>query len=117
MDMELNLNVKGLTIEVTPVVRKDNIKGFVIWTFITDCGEIKVKGGTVRIKEFGSQKLLSYDFPAYKAGFKYHKSVYMSNLELYKTLCKATVDKYCSLTGELPNEIQDEEINLDDIPL
>ena len=117
MDMELNINIKGLEIEVTPVIRKDNIKGFIVWTFLTDNGELKIKGGTVRAKEFGSQKLLTYDFPAYKAGFKYHKALFMSNLELYKRLCKATIEKYCSLTGEFPNEIPEEEINLDDIPL
>ncbi|MEK7168393.1 MAG: hypothetical protein AAB778_00090 [Patescibacteria group bacterium] len=113
--MELNIVIRKFELEITPVIRKDNIKGFVIWTFVTDRGELKIKGGTIRLKEFGSKRILTYDFPAYRAGFKFCKAVFMSDLELYKTLCNATVEQYCQMTGDLRSEIFEAEINLDDI--
>lgn len=117
MDMELNIQITGLTIEVTPVIREDNIKAFVNWTFITDSGEWKVKNGTIRIKEFGAVKKLSYDVPAIKGKIRYNKTLFIDNLDLYKQFCKATIDKYVSLTGELPNDVSyEEEVNIDDLP-
>lgn len=45
----------------------------------------------------------------------------MEDKILYLNLCKLTVEKYCELTGEEPNnviiETEMEEVNLDEIPI
>ena len=121
--MELSINITGFNSEVTAVAgRKDNIRGFADWTFSTSVGELKVKGGTIREKEFGSRRIISYEVPAIRTGKGiYKKAFFMEDKVLYLTLCKLTVEKYCELTGEEPNNVivepEVEDINIDEIPI
>lgn len=117
--MDIDIKITGFNPEVKPIVRDDNIKAFVTWVFITDKGELKLKGGTVRLKAFGknSKLILTYDSPAYRTGMGYVKVMFFDNKELYKQLCDFTIDKYCLLTGETRNDaVPEEEINIDEIP-
>lgn len=118
MEMDLNITITSFSVELKPIVRDDNIKAFVTWVFHTDQAKIKIKWGTIRLKEFGAKKLLSYDPPAIKTRFGYSKIIFIDNLELYKSLCRATIKKFCEETGELENNVllnAEEEINIDAI--
>lgn len=116
-DLELNIKIIGFSAEIKPVVRQDNIKAFVTWIFQTESGVIKVYGGTIRQKPFGedSKLILSYDPPA--IGRKFIKVIFIEDKELYKKLCRHTIDLYCQLTGEIRNNISGgEDVNMDEIP-
>src|SRR3989338_9209615 len=103
MDMELNIQIIGFSVDIKPTVRDDNIKAFVVWIFQTTAGEWKVYGGTIRQKPFGKNQklLLSYDPP--RVGRKYSVAFYIDEKELYKKLCNYTIDEYCKITGEVGN--------------
>lgn len=100
-------NFRADTVEIgmRPVVRSDKIRAFVVWTFKTLGGDLKIRGGTVRVKKLsGGEEILAYDAPAYFAG-RYRKSFFWES-EDYKRLCDETIKFYCHLTGEnLPNYV------------
>jgi hypothetical protein len=124
--MEIQINITSFEADVKPVIRDDEIKAFVTWFFESDNGKIKITGGTIKIKEFGQNKIkkLTFDGPAIKTKYgRFFKVLFIDNIPLYKQLCDYTIKKYIELSGELPPDIfwsedyQTEEINLDDIPL
>ena len=119
MKMDISIEIKSFFVEIRPTIREDNIKAFVNWVFSTNKGEIKIKQGTIRLKQFGKKELLSYDLPAVRLKVGFVKVFYMGNKELYKSLCEFTIKTYCQETGELPNKITPdvgEEIDLEDLP-
>lgn len=123
MNMEIKINITSFEPEVKVVVRDDDLKGFVTWIFMSDIGKVKIAGGTIRVKEFGVNKVrkLSYDVPAIKTkGNRYFKVFYIDNLDIYRQLCKTTIDKYIAESGGLPEGVildsPDETVNPDDIP-
>jgi len=102
--MNIEIKITELTIETIAVVgRKDNIRGFFVWKFKSDIGQIIVRGGTIREKEFGSKTILSCEPPCY--GPKFNKAFIIENPELYVKLCNATIATYCKQSGDLPNNI------------
>lgn len=104
--MKIEIKITELIIETTAVVgREDNIKGFFVWKFKSDVGQIIIRGGTIREKEFGTKRLLSCEPPCFKAGIKYFKAFIVENLELYRKICDATIEAYCAQSGNLPNNI------------
>ena len=117
--MNMNINITQFTPDIKPVVRPNsNLKAFVTWIFETSEGQLKITGGTIKLKTFGESKteLLSYDGPAYKGGFKYYTVFFLNNKSLFKQLCEETIRLYCEMTGETytpssPNE----EIDIDEI--
>lgn len=122
MDMELNIIIKGLNIDIIPMVREDKIKAFVQWIFKTDQGDIKIKGGTLKLQDSkdGGKQFLSYNPPAIKGRFnKYFKILFIDNKDLFRSLCLATIKKYASITGEPTNitSIENEEVDIDDLPI
>lgn len=115
--MELDIHIKSVEVEVIVIARSDQIKAFVDWTFKTNTDDWKIKGGTIRYKEFGSKKLLSYEVPAIRTRKGYKKALYIADKELYLKLCNLSVQKFCELSGELPNNvIVEEAVNIDDLP-
>lgn len=122
MDMELNIIIKGLNIDITPVVREDKIKAFVQWIFKTDQGDIKIKGGTIKLQDSKdkTKQFLSYNPPAIRSGFgKFFWAFWMDDKDLFRDLCSATIKKYASITGEPTNitSIENEEVDIDDLPI
>lgn len=119
MELDLDIKIIKVIIEVPTIfANKGMIKGSVHWTFVTNQGNIKVKWGTIRLKEFGQKSVLTYEPPAVqtKAGH-YLKSFFIENKELYIKLGNASVEAYCKESGEpMPNIVIEEEINPDDIP-
>lgn len=117
MYMELNINIHSIEIEITAVARQDNILAFVDWIFKTDIGDMKLKGGTIRRKEFKSKTKLSFDVPAIRSKGGFIKAFFLDNKKVFLQLCAATVKKYCEETGELFEDFSHyEEVNPDDIP-
>lgn len=116
--MELRIKINSLETDISLQARTDNILAFVTWIFKTDVGDIKIKGGTIRRKDFGSKPLLTYDVPAIKTRHGYNKALFIDNKELFVQLCNFTIKKYCEESGDLPNSFSNtEDINLDEIPL
>lgn len=115
--MDIEIIIKHFSVKVIPAVRSDSIKAFVEWVFGSNVGEIKIRGGTIRLKSFGSSKqVLSYEPPAY--GRKYQKTIFIDNKELYKKLCDYTIKKYCDITGEIVAGVEmNEDVDPDEIPI
>ena len=123
MQMELNITITAFEVEIKPVIRADEIKAFVTWYFVSNLGKIKLTGCTIKLKEFGENKVkvLTVDVPAIKFRFgKYFKAFYLPDLETFKRICRFTLDEYLKMSGELPADITidspSEEVNPDDIP-
>lgn len=118
MEMVLDIHITKLTIEILPAVRNDNIKAFVNLIFHTDQGEIKIKNGTIRLKDFGKAQKLSYDVPAVRTRNAFRKCFFLNNLDLYKEICVAVLRAYEEQTGEKVNyDIELEDISIDEIPV
>ncbi len=116
--MELRIKIYALETDLSLQARSDNILAFVTWIFKTDIGDIKIKGGTIRRKEFGSKSLLSYDVPAIKTRHGYNKAFFMDNKELFLKLSNFTIQKYCEESGEPVSGFSNiEDINPDEIPI
>lgn len=116
--MELEIKITNFLVEIKPVVRSDNIKAFVTWIFQTELGVWKVYGGTIRLKPFGknNKMLLSYDPPAF--GPRFTKALFIEDKGTYIKLCDYTIKSYCTLTGEINNNIlMDEGIDPDEVPI
>lgn len=115
--MEINIKITRFEAEVKPIIRNDNIKAFVTWIFYFGSEQIKIYGGTIRLKPFGEndKQLLSYDPPA--IGARYIKVIYFSDKALYLKLCLKTVQVYCEMTGELPNNILYENVDEDSLTI
>ena len=108
--MEMNIKriafqdwrIETLEIQIRPVVRGDKIISFVVWTLKTSKGDLKIRGGTIKLKELPSgEELLSFDAPAYRAGPRYFKSFFLESDE-FRRICAETVKFYCEQTGEVP---------------
>lgn len=115
--MDIELIIKHFSVKIIPTVRADSIKAFVEWVFGSNMGEIKIRGGTIRLKSFGdSKEVLSYEPPAY--GKKYQKAIFIDNKEFYKKLCDYTINKYCDITGEILAGVEmNEDIDPDEIQI
>ena len=118
MNMELQIIIHSLEVDISAQAREDNIRAFVIWIFKTNVGDIKIKGGTIRRKEFGSKSLLSYEPPSIKGRQgKYNRTFFMDDKQLYLKLCAYTIKRYCEESGESGQDFSHyEEVNPDDIP-
>jgi len=121
--MEMNIIINQFEVEVKLVERSDNIKAFINWIFHTSEGQIKIRGGTMKLKQpkFAEEgeTMLSYDVPAYRGKFKYYGVLFIDNKNLFKKLCTETMRRYCEESGvpfDATKFIQ-EEVNIDDIPL
>jgi hypothetical protein len=120
MELDVNIQITKVVIEIpTLFANKGNIRGTVHWTFITNQGDIKVKWGTIRQKDFGQRPILTYEPPAVQTKANHYlKSFFIDNKDLFRKLSDASVAAYCKESGEpLPSIVIEEEINLDEIPI
>ena len=60
---------------------------------------IKIKGWTIRTKEFGDKKVLTVVPPAYPSGKRLQGSCFINNKEFWKEVVKLFLDEYAQVTG------------------
>lgn len=79
---------------------------------------IKVRGGTVKVKQFGdNEPVFTLNAPAYKSGIKYRTSFFIENLNLWHDIGKVILEELSQQTGGLtPKDFIIENINPEDIP-
>ena len=122
MEMELGITIAKLVIQVRLAQdRPDNIKAFgELWFYTEGDSEpvFKVKGFTIRLKEFESgKKVLSVVFPAFpspasKTGYQH--SFITENQALYEDIIKLFLQGFEQLSegrGEVKPEINIDEID------
>jgi len=81
---------------------------------------IKVRGGTIKVKQFKESDgpVFTINAPAYKSSFKYRTSFIFESKSLWKDVEKAVLEEFIEQTGGLtPQDFIIEDINLDDIPI
>ena len=80
-------------------------------------GFITIKGITVKKRDFNGDghETLVFDLPAYKAGYNYIKSVYISDKRIFSVISNAVIAR---VNEELGNSqmSSDEFVDPDDIP-
>ena len=115
--MFIGISISKLEAIVKLSNRNDNLLAFgELWFFEEGKEEptFKVKGYTIREKEFGEKRVICVVPPAYRAGFKFQTSFIVENKALYKDITNLFLKGFQELTGDVFT--QSEEINLNDIP-
>lgn len=116
--MDIELTISRIEFIIKPILRNDNIKAFVDIILHSNLGEIKIKNGTIRLKELENKTILTYEVPAIKGKYKYNKILFIDNKELYVQISNEIVKQYIELAGELPNNfLLTEEVDLEDLPI
>lgn len=121
MEMALGITIEKLLVKVRPTQgRTDNIKAFgELWLYAEADTEptFKVKGFTIRLKEFESaKKVLSVVFPAFRSPASktgYQTSFITENISLYGDINKLFLQEFEELSGGR-NEVEP-EIDIDEI--
>jgi hypothetical protein len=120
MEMPLFIEIEKLVIQMRITVgRSDNIKAFgEIWFYAKDETNplMKIKGVTLRIKDFGGNSFTSVDFPAYKSGVRFLKSFVIENRSLYQDVIELFLKEYAEQSGEPVTETRSENIDPEEIP-
>lgn len=65
---------------------------------------VKIKGWTMRTKEFGDKKVLTVVPPAYPSGKRLQGSCFINNKELWKEVVKLFLDEYAQVSGGMTAE-------------
>ena len=65
---------------------------------------LKIKGWTIRTKEFGDKKVLTVVPPAYPSGKRLQGSCFINNKEFWKEVTKLFLDEYAQVTGGMTAE-------------
>jgi|GEM_PF-3639940 len=122
MEKEINLNLTKLLVIVSPV-DYGIVKAFAEVHFLDAQGipVFKLRGFTVKLKDFKGTSALSVDFPAYPSKGFYKKVLYIENHDLWKLVADSILETLAQLTGNLTADEYKkldttEEINPDDIP-
>lgn len=109
--IELNTNTAVAHINLT----HDNAS---IIAFVkVDFGFITIKGITVKKRDFSGDghETLVFDLPAYKAGYNYIKSVYISDKRIFSEISNAVIARINEELGE-GQIISEEFVDPDEIP-
>lgn len=105
MEMPLNIEIEKLYIKVKVAEgRRDDIKAFgEMWIHPPNQVEpiFKVKGFTIRLKEFSGKKVLTVVFPAFRAGKSFQTSFITEDKSLLADIRKLFLDEFGNLTGGL----------------
>ena len=116
VEIPVNLNIDNAVARIKIVHDKEPILAFVQ----VDLGFITIKGITVKERDFNGDgnKVLVFDLPAYKAGFNYIKSVFISDKRIFSEISRAVLSKVQEELGNAKTyeEYSEEEVNPDDIP-
>lgn len=80
-------------------------------------GFITIKGITVKKRDFNGDgnETLVFDLPAYKAGYNYIKSVYISDKRIFSEISNAVITRINEELGE-GQIVSEEFVDPDDIP-
>ncbi len=113
VEIPVDLNTNFATARIKLAHGNPSIIAFVQ----VDFGFITIKGITIKKRDFNGDghETLVFDLPAYKAGYSYVKSVYISDKSMFFEISKAVLDR---VNEELGNtrEFSEEVVNPDDIP-
>lgn len=119
MEKQININLNSFKVFVHPVDYK-NIKAFAEVEFLDSEGNlvIKVKGFTVKLKEFNGKSTLSVDFPAYPSKGKFKNSFYVAVRAIWQLIVDEILSELAQANGGLtPDDYKNnEDIDPDDIP-
>ncbi|MFH0937068.1 MAG: hypothetical protein V1808_02130 [Candidatus Daviesbacteria bacterium] len=101
--MPLEITIEKLVAMVKIAVgRHDNIQAFgELWIHIQGEADpiFKVRGFTIRLKEFGGKKVLSVVFPAYPVSIGFQTSFIAVNKSLWEDINKLFIDALGEQTG------------------
>lgn len=113
VEIPVNLNTSNAIANIKIAHGNPSIIAFVQ----VDFGFITIKGITVKERDFkgDGNKVLVFDLPAYRAGYSYVKSVYISDKNMFFEISKAVLDR---VSEELRNtkQLVEEIVDPDDIP-
>lgn len=112
IEIPFQYSVSGtVSAQITFAERKEPIVAFVELDF----GWMKIRGITVKKRDFkgDGNEVLVFDLPAYRAGIKFHKSVYMEK-EIFFEFAEPVLNKVKEMLGEEVS--REDEVFPDDIP-
>lgn len=112
IEITIDAPVDIVTANISIVQGKEPIVAFVQLDF----GFITVKGCTVKKRDFkndGNETLI-FDLPAYKAGYTFIKSVFISDKRIYSAIAQGVLRKVEEEQGMITNS--EETVDVDDIP-
>lgn len=123
MEMQLGITIEKLATKVKIAQgRTDDIQAFgELWVHITEQEEplFKVKGFTIRLKEFGGKKVLSVVFPGFRSGKGFQTSFITESKELLGDIRKLFLDEFAQTSGGMSaDEVEkftEEEITDEDM--
>lgn len=108
MEMPLEMTMEKLIAKVKVAEgRNDNIRAFgELWIYFIGENEplFKVKGFTIRQKEFEGRTVFNVVFPAFKAGMKFQTSFVAEDKSLWKSLLVLFLQEFSRQTEGLGNE-------------
>ena len=113
VEIPVNLNSNSAKAHIKFAHGNPSIVAFVQ----VDFGFITVKGITIKKRDFNGDgnEVLVFDLPAYKAGYSYVKSVFISDKSMFFEISKAVLDKVNEEMGNA-TELTEEIVDPDDIP-
>lgn len=116
VEIPVNVNSDFVTANITIVPGREPILAFVQLDF----GFLTVKGITVKKVDFkhdGNESLI-FDMPAYKAGFTYVKSIFISDKRIFTELAQTVIQKVEEALGGnvYTRKYSEEEVDPEDIP-
>lgn len=113
VEIPVNLNTTTAVAHIKIAHGNPSIIAFVQ----VDFGFITIKGITIKKRDFkgDGNETLVFDLPAYKAGYSYIKSVFISDKSMYFELSNAVLDKVKEELG-YAKEFTEEIVDPDDIP-
>lgn len=126
MEMQLEMVMEKMIAKVKIVEgRSDNIRAFgELWIYFQGENEplFKVKGFTIRQKEFDGRTVFNVVFPAFKAGMKFQTSFVAESKSLWKSLLVLFLQEFGKQTDCLGaediarlNSPESEEIDPDEV--
>jgi len=123
MEIPLGIQLTNIKVNIKPLDRKiKDIVGFfeIIITDDEDKPFFKVRGGTIKVKQFEAtpSPVFTLNAPAYRSGFGYRASFIVESKALWSDITKAILEEFSQLNGGLtPEDYMGEEINIDEINL
>jgi len=117
---QLEVKHDFMTDKATATISLVNGKDPIIAFVTLDFGFLKIKGITIKEKDFNNDgnKVLSFDLPAYRTGHGYNKSVYIPNKQDYLTIATPILERVkAELSQKNPPLLEKEtEVDPKDIP-
>lgn len=117
MDMQLGLTIEKLFVEVKLAEgNKKDLRAFgelLLYEEEQEEPTIKVRGFTIREKEFKGKKVMTVVFPAYPTSKRFQTSFILEKKSLWADVTKLFLDAYYQKVGGSPDEKMPWEEGLD----